>query len=601
MAQTDVNKLMKSKSGTSVEFDFNCSQITSDPLKLIMPRVNSEKRHVIKPRRTFKEYKNLFRAKKQTPSRDALCDTQKCLKEIVRIVSLADNRCTVIDDVPEEQIVEFDYNNPQKLDVQGIDQMHTYRKDEQDLQAKREYEIMKRELDRRRFTVVEKERFEQQVRDERFKLPDLYNIDIDPIYGGNDKKSAEVVLNNNSDDDEPVKEQEEEVVSEFHRDVELYRTKDKPKIQAIIEAEAERRVAALQNRLKKTCEKEKQAEDERKAMEKKLKEELSFTLAQNDFEKLFEEKKPEEIFVKPPDPKPPRQYPNTFKELKSLRRKLNCNRREVRDKCLVREKVFEKLGKHKFCKEKLLNADDFSDDVDSMSAQSSDGEDGLEIGYKNSQEFLIRGVHDKFSHEPRGKFLNRGKNRTVKTCLNRDEWIESTFLECERKKSLRKMHFVTNDITNEAYDIFHKKWKYQKPKNVYSPVKAYIEKGSKKMLETFTTTKTPNFNTPSSVKVRSFNLTDFLYGSRKGIKTFVRDDEKLHLEHELSEKNDLLEKLRRLEQDEKERLDKINRQRMNYLGFTCHSTKKARNTVKTLLFLLDFLRNFQNLGKSNKQ
>lgn len=561
----------------------------SDPPKVIVPRFdwNREKPHpwnVIKPRETIKEYRKLFRAKKQTSSRDDLCTTQKCIKEIVRIVSLADNHCVSSDEDPSEDSneakVEFDYNNPQNLDIQGIDQMQTYRKDEQYLQEKREYEVMKRELDKRRLVVEEKERYEQQVRDEKFKLPDLYNIDIDPIYGGNSRDTSELMIEPiNIEFDETLKEQDEDT-SDFHRDVVLYRTIDKPKNRSIIEAETERRVAALQERLMKMWEKEKRDEEERLEMEKKVKEELSFTLAQNDFDKLYEETKPEEVIVRPPDPKPPVQYPNTFKELRSFRRKLNRDRRETRDKCLVREKVFEELGKRKFCKEKLLYADDVSDDVASISPQSSDGEDGLEMGYQNSQEFLVRGMHDKFSNEPRGKYHNRGKNRTVKTCLNREEWIQSSFAECEREKTLRKVHYSTNDITHESYDIFHKEWKYEKPKNVKSPVKEYIEKGSRKILETSTKTTPPIFKAPKYVKVRSFNLTDYLYGSRKGKKIF-EDDEKLHLEQEqdVSEKNELLQRLKILEQEDRDRLKKIRNHRMKYLGFACQSKKQTHSKV----------------------
>lgn len=563
-----MSQIVKSnaKPNSSVQ---NYNRYSSDP----SPSIKQERQQVIKPRTTLKEYKNFFRAKKEIPSRDALCATQQCIKEIVRLVSLAGagNDYTSVNNVsrnkPEEAIVAFDYNNPQMLDTQGIDQMHTYRRDEQGLQTKREYEIMKRELDKRRLVVVEKELFEQEVRDERFKLPDLYNIDIDPIYG--EKETPEPLVVN----EEQLKEEE------FHPDVELFRTKDKPNNRAIIETETNRRVTSLQDRLMKCWEKERQAEEERKNIESKAKEELSFTLAQADFEQLFEEKKPEEIFVRPSDPPPARQYPNTFKELKSFRRKLNRNKREARDRCLVREKVFEELGKHTFCKEKLLHADDLSDDVDSISLQSSDGEDGLEMGYKNSREFLVRGIHDRFSNEPRGKFLNRGKDRSVKTCLNREEWIESTFRECERKKTLRKVRYVTNDITDEAYDIFHQKWRYQKPKNVKSPVKEYIQKGSRNILETFTKTKAPNFKPPSSVKVKNFNLTDFLYGSRKKI---IKDDGKLYLEHEVAERNDLLEQLKKLEQEDKDRLEKVKRQRMKYLGFTC---RKLQSMVTLLICL----------------
>lgn len=504
--------------------------MSSDPSELCLQpclRWNREKKRrwsELKPRRKFEGKKlSLLTAKpdaKKSPTKKELQNLETKIKEIVLQVCLGDNVDTPSEssDIDEgsPQLV-FDPDNPQQLDLQGLDYQKTYRQDEQLFQEDREYQTMKRELDKQTLYREELERYAQRQRDRRFGLPDLFNMHV--RYLPSDVSLTPAPEPENLSICESITTEEElEKVKKFDN-VELWRTEKKPHNVAVRAAEFDRRLEELHMRLDKIEEKEKLAVKQKEKEAKELKETFTSDLAQADFEAIFTDKK--DMKMKTVERLPNaskrerKKFPNNYKGIPKLRRKLSVERLELRDKALIKEEVLTELGKPRSYPEKFLSVDPEIDpevtNANDDSSNSTDSEDGLSVGYKTREKFQLRGFQDVLSSEPRGLHLNRGPKPQVHTCMTRDEWIQSILVETTPKKSRNRLNLKIVDPNHSQFDIFQKPWRPRKPV-VSSPVAEYIKGGSKEVLKDAVTIKDPTFIPPERIKTKKFSLTRYLYG-----------------------------------------------------------------------------------------
>lgn len=453
------------------------------------------------------------------------------IKTFINQVCLAENKDTP---PPSEYTTDdstevFDLDNPMAMDFQGIDYKETYRRDEQELQNKKEYIQQKRALKKIQLNRNLINQFDEEERQKKYGLPDFFNVNaeidglldqipISKYTANNPKEEISKSLINEPQLKRPAPDTVPNIPFQ-HNLAKLVRITEKEENVEKITDELLRRRQLMVDRFMRK--KEKQRKLKRQRDTKKLTEMSDFVnnLAERDFSNFFRDdyKTLLNQFDALPSLYREKKFPHTMRELRHFHRKMNKERYQILKKEQIRKTFFNQINN--IVNEIPINPNDDDDENDeTLSEQSSDDEDGLEIGQRTTSKYQLRGFHHKFDNEPRGKndLKHKSKShRPPRYCITRKEWFQILapennlhifFKNCPSSIPSKASPFDNN------YSIFTSEFSLPKPIG-FSPIREMIKN----------TPEPPKLINPKKIilkkplytKVKKFNLTGYLYGTSK--------------------------------------------------------------------------------------
>lgn len=282
-------------------------------------------------------------------------------------------------------------DNPFKLDFKELNKFKEQLHRSENFHMKRDYRIFKRKLDTRELKTTGIERLNQEIRDEAFKFPQVFDTEV---WEKEEKEDETLPLTYEPGFPEHLREICKDAFVELKEDPDkrchLTRTMDKPYNKYLEEKHYQSKVDRMKERLAAKPAPPEVPEKQESDFEIKTQD------TKDQMAELLEE---QEKF-------PPKYraycYPSNEVELKAFLKKLKLKSlSEVKLDGLLLDYQDEKLLE-------LLKSNEF----------------GIDAGARLGKKALLRSFHDRLYKEPRGRFntYNRSEG-LIQTCLTHDEWL----------------------------------------------------------------------------------------------------------------------------------------------------------------------------------
>lgn len=417
----------------------------------------------------------------------------------------------------------IDVDNPLKLDFHGVDYKETYKYDEQTFQNQLEYLRVKRHMNTKDIKANMTSYLAQEKSNTMKKVPSVLDVSYD--YDSNEERITNPSLHGG---DSAIK-IPTPPPEETPRLAKLFRTEKKPFNISWVEMEEKFRRDRFMNLF---IEKEENDIHEKKQMKveaQKQKEVVVRELATGKFKEMtfqFEKQRREDekalmkAYLELKKVQKGKIYPHTIKETLQFKHFLKNQKIELKEKALIKEGFYKDLGVVKNYKEAELEISSVSASDEKISEMSTDDEDNIKVGQKTreSSQYFLRGFHFKMGKEPRGKFHQKekgGGGRLPRNCMTRTEWFDDVAPKQKREKSdTQNVSFLKKEQDPDDPNLRLFPLTLGKV-NVRgnSPVKEYREQPLTEMRKRTSEMKIIHTKKPKrGIKVRSFNMTGFMYG-----------------------------------------------------------------------------------------
>lgn len=458
--------------------------------------------------------------------------------EMTKAVIKADNVHTPETMSSGSSICELiDLENPLKMDFHGVDYKETYKNDEQTFQNQQEYIRVKRQMNTHSIKANMEKVLGAEKSKQIRKVPSVLDVNYD--YDSNEERITNPSLHGGDSTIRTPTPHHEETP----RLAKLFRTEQKPFNISIIEMEEDFRKDRFLNLFQENEEREQEEKKLRKVTIQNEKENEVRKLATNKFKKITlelekslkeEEKELVKCYLELKKVQKGKIYPHTLKESLQFKHFLKKQKIELKEKALIKQDFYKELGVVKKYKEAELDISSLSTSIEKISEMSTDDEDWFKVGQqtRDSSQYFLRGFHLKMAKEPRGKFHQKEKGvggRIPRSCMTRTQWFDDMAPKSKKEKSdtqnvsLLKKERNPDDPNLRLFPIATGKAAIRD----LSPVKEYVmqpltEMGKRTSEMKIIHTKKPKEN----IKVKSFNMTGFMYGKDDIVQKSFDEDNK---------------------------------------------------------------------------
>lgn len=485
------------------------------------------------------------------------------------------------------------------LDFQGLDRKETYQRDEQEFQNRREYLIQKRKVEKKQMMEQTIREWKAEKRQKEYGVPAVY--DIEKEVKGDEELHVEKCLEVKAPWTDKYRLKKYDYEPRFQRPIPdaipyvpppsiqatLVRTEDKNEnVERSLRYRARRQMRQNEMQASK-FEKEEKKLKIRKETEKQQQESLVLDVGTKDFDRHFsnEFEDLKRTYATLPEIYHEKKYPHTLRETKYLIRKMNQERRVMRDEANVRNEFQSKLNVANPKQIKVVTADNESmKDDNELSEQSTDDEDGMSIGQETDALYKLRGFHYKLGDECRGLKDVKPKSkleRPKRMCITRKEWFDE-LAHAKRENALfkdNKLSIPSQALPNDPdYKIFRTSVILPRPV-LTAPIRDMIMHvgNQPKIIDA----KVPKIKKPKYFKVRKFNLTAYIFGSQpraKAKKVVLQDGA---TENKYGVSYDIIQKCDRMFKKRKNQNKAMRHNRMGVLGIPIVQFGKPESSAES--------------------